>query len=388
LAADRPAEAPLARHAARLRALRAEPSTDAPHDPARLARIEHTRIEMLAQGPAIAATLAAAEAPLAALAGALRERPLRQVVIAGCGDSWFVGMAARHAFETLLGVPCAASQALDYALYDHVAAGPETLVFGLSAGGNTPAVMQALRAAAERGAVCVGLSNTPGSPVLTAFDAGLVVHATRRGWPTQSSTAAIALLVATAAALADARASTPPHRLAALDAALAALPSLVESVTRASAAPIAAAADAFAAARSVLFTGAGPAFAAAAIGAAKLRELGPIHATATPLEEMHHYRAQKRGDPLMLLAPDRAARERALDTALVGAAVGGRTVALLGEDDAEISALVEVALVLPPVDPLLAPVVFAVPLHLFAHRFAIARAALGLGYPGAWPGEG
>jgi glucosamine--fructose-6-phosphate aminotransferase (isomerizing) len=388
LAADRPAEEVLARHAARLRALRSEPSTDAPQDPARLARVERTRIEMLSQGPAIAATLAAARAPLAALAGTLRDRPLRQVVIAGCGDSWFVGMAARHAFETLLGVPCAAAQALDYALYDHVAAGPETLVFGLSAGGNTPAVMQALRAAAERGAVCVGLSNTPASPALTAFDAGLVVHATRHGWPTQSSTAAIALLVATAAALAGARASAPAHRLAALDAALAALPSLVETVTRMAGAPMATAADGCAAAPLVLFTGAGPAFAAAAIGAAKLRELGPIHAIATPLEEMHHYRAQKRGDPLLLLAPDDASRGRALDTALVGAAVGGRTVALLGEDDPEIAALVETALVLPPVDPLLVPVAFAVPLHLFAHRFAVTRAALGLGYRGALPGEG
>lgn len=376
------------RHAARLQALRAEPSTDAARDPARLARVERTRVEMLAQGPAIAATLAAAEAPLAALLGALRDRPLRHVVIAGCGDSWFVGMAARRAFELLLGVPCAAAEAFDYALYDHVTAGPDTLVFGLSAGGNTPAVMRALRAAAERGAFCVGLSNSPASPVLTAFHAGLIVQATRHGWPTQSSTAAIALLVATAAALAQARASAPAERLFALHSALAALPSLVESVTRTAAAPMAAAADAFASARSVLFTGAGPAFAAAAMGAAKLRELAPIQASATPLEEMHHYRAQKRGDPLILLLPDRAARERALDTVLVGAAVGGRTVALLGEDDAEVAALTERAFVLPPVDDLLAPILFAVPLHLFAHRFAVARAALGLGYPGAWPGEG
>lgn len=343
---------------------------------------------MLAQGPAIAATLAAARAPLEGLSCALRERPLRQVVIAGCGDSWLVGMAARHAFETLLGVPCHAPEALDYALYDHVTAGPETLVFGLSAGGNTPAVMQALQAAAERGAMCVGLSNTPGSPILTSFDAGLVVHARRQGWPTQSSTAAIALLVATAAALAGARASSPTRGLDALADALERLPALVETVTRAAAGPMTAAADAFAAARGLLFTGAGPAFAVAAIGSAKIRELSPIHAMAIPLEEIHHYRAQKRGDPLLLLVPDRAARERALDTVLVGASVGGRTVALLGADDAEIATLCERVLVLPPVHDLLSPIIFAVPLHLFAHRFAVARAALGLGYPGLWPGEG
>ncbi|MCU0984281.1 MAG: SIS domain-containing protein [Acetobacteraceae bacterium] len=378
----------LARHAARLASLRAEPSTDAADDAARLARVERTRIEMLAQGAAIAATLSAARADIDALAARLAAREIREVAIAGCGDSWFVGLAARAAFATLLGVSAAGAQALEYALQDSIAAGPGTVVFGLSAGGNTPAVMAALAAARARGAFCIGVSNTEGSPVLTEFDAGLIVRATRRGWPTQSSTAAIALLVSAAAAIARARASAPPAVLAALEQALAGLPALVHRVTEEAAAPMAEMAERLSTARTVTFTGSGPGFAAAAIGAAKLRELGPIHAAASPLEEMHHYRAQKEGDPLVLLAVDAAARERALDTALVGAAVGGRTLALLGAEDAEIAALVEKAVVLPPVHPLLAAILFAVPLHLFAHGFAVGRAARGLGYPGAWPGEG
>ncbi len=376
----------LGHYAARLASLRAEPSTDAADDAARLARVERTRGEMLAQGAAIAATLGAAGDDLAALAGRLAGREIREVVIAGCGDSWFVGLAARAAFLTLLGVPASGVQALEYALHDSVGAGPGTVVFGLSAGGNTPAVMQALASARARGAFCVGVSNTEASPILTGFDAALVVRATRRGWPTQSSTAAIALLVAAAAAVARRRAAPAP--LAVLEQALSGLPGLVDRVTAEAAAPMAEMAARLCSARTVLFTGSGAGFAAAAIGAAKLRELGPIHASASPLEEMHHYRAQKEGDPLVLLAPDAASRERALDTALVSAAVGGRTIALLGAEDAEIAALVESAIALPPVHPLLAAIVFAVPLHLFAHGFAVGRAACGLGYPGAWPGEG
>lgn len=376
----------LTRHAARLASLRAEPSTDAADDAARLARVERTRGEMRAQGAAIAATLAAARDDLAAFAARLAGREIREVVIAGCGDSWFVGLGARAAFATLLGVPAHGVQALEYALHDSIAAGPGTVVFGLSAGGNTPAVMQALAAARARGAFAIGVSNTAGSPVLTGFDAGLVVRATRRGWPTQSSTAATALLVAAAAEIARGRSA--PGLLHDLDLAFARLPGLVDRVTAEAAAPMAELADRLCTARTVLFTGSGPGFAAAAIGAAKLRELGPIHAWASPLEEMHHYRAQKAGDPVVLLAPDAASRERALDTALVSAAVGGRTLALLGGEDAEIAALVDSAFVLPPVHPFLAAIVFAVPLHLFAHGFAVGRAARGLGYPGAWPGEG
>ena len=354
--------------------LRAEPSTDAPRDPARLGRVERTRVEMLAQGPAIAETLHRAGPALAGLAARLAPRRIAEVVIAGCGDSWQAGRVAAYAFRARLGVPASGVEALDYALYEADHAGPGTLVFGISSGGNTPAVMRALERARARGALAVGITNTPGSPLHIGFDAGLLVHATRRGWPTQSTTATIALLVAAAEMLA-------PD--AALRAALAALPGQAEKVGTLAATPMAEAGAAFARAGFLAFTGAGPFHAAAEIGAAKIRELGPVHAVAWSLEEMHHYRAQKMGDPLVLIAPDAASRPRALDTAIVGAGIGGRTLALLGADDTEIAGLVERHLVLPAAHPLLAPLLATIPLHHLAHAYAAARAEAGLGYPGA-----
>ncbi len=56
--------------------------------------------------------------------------------------------------------------------------------------------MDALARARAEGARTVGISNTPGSPITTRFDRALIVHASRKGWPTQSSTAAIGLLAA------------------------------------------------------------------------------------------------------------------------------------------------------------------------------------------------
>ncbi|WP_376093638.1 hypothetical protein ACE7GA_25915 [Roseomonas sp. CCTCC AB2023176] len=220
------------------------------------------------------------------------------------------------------------------------------------------------------------MTNTPGSPLHTGFHAGLLVQATRKGWPTQSTTACIALLVAAAEAMA------PDPDLA---EALRGLPERADAVSTLAAEPMAEAGRTFAAAGFLAFTGAGPYAAMAAIGAAKVRELGPVHAVAWPLEEMHHYRAQKEGDPLVMLAPDAASRPRALDTAIVGAGVGGRTLAILGAEDAEIAGLVERHLVLPPAHPLLLPLLAAIPLHHLAHAYAVARAEAGLGYPGAWP---
>ena len=364
-------------HAHRLHALRAEPSRDVSGDPARLRRVALTRAEMLAQEAAIGATLEAEAGALASIGAMARARRIDHVVVLGCGDSWFVGMGVRHAFERLTGRPLIAAQALDFAAFDHAGTGPGGLVVGISAGGNTPVVMDALRAARRRGAMTVGMSNTAGAPLLVEFDGGLLVHATRRGWPTQSSTATMALLVALGLAIVG----EGPERTA-IAAGLATAPAAGRATLAAADAAMAALGSALADAREIFFAGAGPHFATACFGAAKIRELSPVHATAFPLEELHHYRLPKRGDALILVVPDAASRPRALDTAIVGLAEGARVHALLAAADPELEDLLAGAIRVPASDAALAPIVHAPALHAFAYHFAMARDALGLGRPG------
>jgi glutamine---fructose-6-phosphate transaminase (isomerizing) len=363
----------------RLTVLMTEPSRDAAGDPNRLARIERTRIEMMNQGATIAETVRAEADAIEALARFLHGREIRRVVVTGCGDSWFVGAGVRHAFERLVGIPFEAAQALDYAAYGAQAADPRTLVIGVSAGGDTPAVLSALQRSRQRGAITVGISNRADSVILTRFDAGLVVHATRSGWSTQSSTAAMALLIRLAERWA---------RLSRRDApgtALDAIPGLVDGLAVALDEQMAALGGELAAAGLILFAGLGPNLAAASFGAAKIRELSPIHAFALPLEEYHHYRTQKRGDPLFLIATDWASRERALDTALVSQRVGGHTIAILADDIPEIEARVDHVVRVPPVDSSLSAIVSSIPLHLFAYHFAKAKDVLETGHLGASP---
>lgn len=367
----------------RFRRLRAEPSTDAGNDPHRRARVEKTREEALAQGTAISETLAAAAPGIAALVAAAAGRELRRAVVVGCGDSWIVGTAVRLAWERCLGVPLEPAQAFDWAHYAAATADAGTIVFGLSASGATPPVQEALNTARARGAMTIGLSNTPDRPLLTDYDHGFLIKATRKGWPTQSSTAAAALLIAISAALAAARGRAPDAQPAA--DALAALPNVMDETAAATDAPMATLAAALAPVRYLQFTGAGPHFAAAAFGAAKVRELSPIHAAAMSLEEYHHFRSQKPGDVLVMVAPDAVSHARALDTAIMSRGSGGRLVALLPEGESEIAALADDVVRLPVVPDIVAPLVHAVPLHLFAYHFAIARFARGLGYPGAFP---
>jgi glucosamine--fructose-6-phosphate aminotransferase (isomerizing) len=361
-------------YSARLNALISEPSRDNAGDSSRMARVERTRAEMMVQGAAIRTTLATEAPTLELIAGHLRAREIRHVVVAGCGDSWHIGAGVRHAWETLTHLPLEPVQALDYAFYGAAAANPQTLVIGISAGGSTHAVLSALRAAKERGAFTLGVSNTPASQILTEFDAALVVRALRKGWPTQSSTAAMALLIR----LAQRWAGTTEAET--MSAKLDRIPALVDRLSTTIDAQMSSIAVEVASKSLVLFAGLGANFATAAFGAAKIKELSPIHAIAMQMEEYHHYRTQKAGDPLMLVATDPASYERALDTALVSQANEGWTTAILSESLPGIEARVQHVVRVPEVGPHLAALVSSIPLHLFAYHFAKARDALGIGY--------
>jgi glucosamine--fructose-6-phosphate aminotransferase (isomerizing) len=384
--AGRALEPDLTDHDDRFRSLRAEPSTDDGRDPARAARVAKTGIEARSQSVALRTSLDRGRAGIETLADSLASRRFTRVIVIGCGDSWIVGMAVRAGFERLLQIPLEAAEAFDYAHYGAACANPESLVIGLSAGGTTQIVLDGLDRAQARGAATIGVSNTPGSTILTRYEGGLLVHAERRGWPTQSSTAAAALLLDLAVAVAAKRS---PEAASAFRAELDRLPALFDQSLSILDPLTETLGASYAAARLILFTGAGPHFATAAFGAAKIKELGPIHAYAQPLEEMHHYRAQKPGDLLFMVAPDRASHARALDTAIVSKGIGGKLIALLPEGEAEIATLADHCLTLPLVDDALAPLLYALPLHLFAYHFATARLARGLGAVLPFPeGEG
>ena len=361
----------------RMRDIRHEPSSDAPGDPERLRRIALTKTEMMTQGEAIRATLEANAEQLAVIGGELANRPIRRIAVVGCGDSWISGIAVRHAMERHLGAVAEPCEAFDFATYGLDVINAETVVIGLSSSGKTKPVLDGLKGAAARGAYAIGLSNTLGSPLLEGFPGGLHIRATRKGWPTQSSTSAMALMLALTASVAEARG----NGAAALHAALDALPGQVDAVAQAFYGPAQEVARRLARAELVLLTGAGPYLAAAEVGSAKLGELAPIHAYALPLEEYHHYRTQKAGDPLFLIAPDAASHVRALETAIMSRGIGGFCVALVPDGETEIAEVADVAWRLPAVAEETRPVVYCVPLHLFGYHAAVERDAIGLGAP-------
>lgn len=361
----------------RLREIRRESSSDAPGDPERFRRVALTEQEMMSQGEAIRATLDANAAPLAAIAADLKDRSIRRIAMVGCGDSWISGYGVRQVIEQTLGAVAEPCEAFDFATYGLDVVDDQTVVIGLSSSGKTEPVIDGLKGAAARGAYTIGLSNTLGSPLMEEFPGALHIRATRGGWPTQSSTAAMALKLALTASVAEVKGID----VSALREALAALPDQVDAVSQAFYAPAKQLAGRLARVDLVLLAGAGPFYAPAAFGAAKLKELAPIHAYAFPLEEYHHYRTQKAGDPMFMIAGDAASHTRAVETAIMCHGSEGVLIAIVPEGETEIAEIADVAWHLPPVAPETAPILYSVPLHLFGYHAAVERDALGLGAP-------
>ena len=319
---------------AEARLMSALPSDD-PLDAKRRRRVDLTRPEILAQPQAIRATLAGARDATVDAAGALARAGIRRIVMTGCGDSLAVMIAARLFFEQLLGVPCEPVQALDVAYYGYRTIDAATLLVTLSSSGTTTRTVEALLVARALGARTLALSNTAGSALMVESEHGLMVRAERKGWPTQASTAALALLLQFGLDLARAL-GRKPALVDSWQQALDDVPRQIEVVLAGQEAVVEEIAEREADRLFYLYAGGGPSYAAALFGAAKVKECTPDHALAIPLEEYHHYNSQKAGDPLFLVAPDGPSVPRARDTAFEGRRWGGRIYGIVTEGPGDV----------------------------------------------------
>lgn len=333
-----------------------------------------TRDEIAGQPDCIRTTLAAEKDAVEAIAGTLRKAPIRRLYLTGCGDSLAVMIAARVLLEEMFEVPCEPVQALDMAYYFNRPVDRETLVVGLSSSGESVRTVEAMLVARAKGARTLALSNTPGSTVMREAELTLTIHAERKGWPTQASTAALALLLSLA--LARGRPDKPAARIDQLSVALGDIPDQVATTIAIHEPAIAALAGAVADRSMFLFSGGGPSFACAFFGAAKVKECSADHAMAIPLEEYHHYPSVRPGDPLFLIAPNGLSIPRARDTAEAAMRAGARVCVVAAADNASFDGHATEIIRLPPMIERLSPLVYTVPSQLFAYHLAVRKATL------------
>lgn len=346
--------------------------TDDPMDPKRMRRVEITWDEMWAQPEVIQNTLAQEEQSIRAAGQHFAKRSIDRIVMTGCGDSIASMMAVKWAYERLLGIQTDTCQALDFAYYHHSTVNERTLVICLSSSGATTRTIEAMMMARLAGAQTLTLSNTPGSILMEEADRGLLIHAQRQGWPTQSSTAAMATLMQFLIEYAQAT-GVDAARVAEYQATLKTIPALMKQVLEACKDPILEIAKREAQLSMYLFAGAGPALGAAEFGSAKVKECSPDRAIAIQMEEFHHYNSLKAGDPLFILAPDGFSVPRALDTAKEGKGWGGRIYSIVNHNNHAFDEYSTAVIRMPDVPEEFSAFVYAIPAQMFGYSVAMEK---------------
>jgi glucosamine 6-phosphate synthetase-like amidotransferase/phosphosugar isomerase protein len=344
--------------------------TDDALDPKRRARVEATRAEMFGQPQAIRATWNRNEEALASIGERIAGATFDRVFLVGAGDSLAVMIGARRALELMLGVPCEPVQSLEFAYYQQHLVTDRSLVIALSSSGETTRTVEAVLVAQHAKALTVALTNTVGSSLDQESENTLLIQATRVGWPTQSSTAALALLLRLAATVGVLRGVEGATELS---EEVSILPELIAQVLDDNDSRIAEIARVEAHRTMYLFSAGGPNWAAAIVGAAKVKETTPDHAVEIQVEEFHHYNSQKPGEPMFIFAPSGPSVPRAVDTGRDSRRFGGQLYVVTTAGESAFDEYANGILELPVVDEALSPLLYVVPAQMIGYHLGMAK---------------
>jgi glutamine---fructose-6-phosphate transaminase (isomerizing) len=315
--------------------------------------------EIAESGAVVRRQLTANAAPTAKLAADLRARKPSFAVTIARGSSDHAALYLKHLIELKAALACASLGPSLASLYHAPLWLADAVSIAISQSGRSPDIVAMQRAARDQRAVTIALVNDEDSPLARDADALLPLHAGAER-SVAATKSMIASLVASASLVAHWSDDSE------LLAALAKLPSVLES---SSAAPSSTAAvETLAKASSLFVVGRGATHAVAAEAALKLKETSAIHAEAFSSAEVLHGPAGVIGPgfPVLAFAPADAAREGFFDTLDRLASFGAAPLVV----DYEAHARWQTVVALDGGHPLLTPVVA---LHAF-YRVAEATA--------------
>ena len=129
-------------------------------------------------------------------------------------------------------------------------------------------------------------------------------------------------------------------------------------------------------ARDVLYLGRGANYAIALEGALKLKEICYIHAEGYAAGEMKHgpIALIDKNVPIIAIAPSGPLFEKTASNVQEAAARGGQVIVLSDAEGAEKLRGISVdVIILPRVDPLVAPILYAIPVQLLAYHVALLK---------------
>ena len=301
---------------------------------------------------------------------------ISRVTIVACGTSYYAGMVAKYWFEQFARLPVDIDVASEFRYRDPVLE-PGGLSLFISQSGETADTLAALRHCKAAGQTIAVVVNVPTSSMAREADLLLPTHAGPEIGvaSTKAFTCQLAVLAALAAHLAVKRGRMSREEEAEVVRHLLEAPASLNAAL-AHDDEIAKMAHLIAPARDVLYLGRGPDYPLALEGALKLKEISYIHAEGYASGEMKHgpIALIDEAVPVIVLAPSGPLFEKTVSNMQEVRARGGKVVLISdAEGLAEAGDGCLATIEMPRVHPLIAPLVYAVPVQLLAYHVACVK---------------
>ncbi|KQO52813.1 glutamine--fructose-6-phosphate transaminase (isomerizing) [Sphingomonas sp. Leaf257] len=301
---------------------------------------------------------------------------IKRVTIVACGTSFYAGMVAKYWFEQFARVPVDLDVASEFR-YRAPVMEPGGLMIVISQSGETADTLAALRHAKNEGQTIAAVVNVPTSSMAREADLLLPTHAGPEIGvaSTKAFTCQLSVLAALAANLAKAKGRLSADEEKQIVRHLAEAPAAINGALAYDEA-IEGMAGAVAGARDVLYLGRGTDYPLALEGALKLKEISYIHAEGYAAGEMKHGPIALIDEhvPVIVIAPSGPLFEKTVSNMQEVQARGGKVILISDYDGIEAAGDGCIATItMPKVHPLIAPIVYAVPVQLLAYHVAVAK---------------
>jgi glucosamine--fructose-6-phosphate aminotransferase (isomerizing) len=299
-----------------------------------------------------------------------------RITLSACGSAFYASLVGRWWFEAIARIPSDGDVASEFR-YRTPPLPKGGLGLLVSQSGETADTLAALRYMREQKQRVLSILNVAESSMARESDAVLeTVAGPEIGVAsTKAFTAQLTVLACLALAAARATGAIDAAREAAMTAALLEVPSRAAEVLEDDAA-IQAIAHRVAQARDVLFLGRGNCYPIALEGALKLKEISYIHAEGYAAGEMKHgpIALIDPSVPVIAIAPSGPLFEKTASNLQEAAARGGQVIVFSdAAGAARLKGIAAETVVLPAVDPFVAPILYAIPVQMLAYQVAVLK---------------
>lgn len=302
----------------------------------------------------------------------------RDVYLVAAGTSHHACLAASYMFTSAARrntVPSVASELIPQ--YGDCI-GVDSCILAVSQSGETADVLQSVEYGRLRAATVLGIANVLGSTLTRVARAFLM----QQSGPeigvaaTKTFTSQLAVLAQLASVLGEKRGKMGHTETEDFHRALHRIPDLVEKVVAEQERKIADLARKFAKAHLMVFLGRGISSATALEARLKLLEIAYVPSLAYPAAESKHGPISliEPGTPVVFIVPKDATRKLTLGNIMEMKARGATILSVLEQGDEEVKELSDEFIEIPSgAHPLLSPMVYVVPLQLFAYYMSVER---------------